>query len=73
MLELLSTIAILCQVQTGANLSYGIVENNQRRCQVEYIRCVGVNDMPTSYGGRLAKCIAKGWSVGEWGSKGKSK
>ena len=59
MLELLSTIAILCQVQTGANIFYRVVERNQKDCQIEYIKCVGVNDLVTSYGSRLANCITE--------------
>lgn len=56
-MELLKTIALLCNLHTGANESYNIeiVRKIELECQKTYIKCLG-NEINANYK-TLSKCI----------------
>jgi hypothetical protein len=55
--ELLTTIALLCQVNTGMEQPLGEINRYQLSCQKEYIKCVSTNVIKQDYPKALIDCI----------------
>jgi hypothetical protein len=53
MLEIISTIALLCQINPGATWA----EKAQLSCQKYYVRCVRDGKNGTTLDRRLEKCV----------------
>lgn len=62
MLELLATIALLCQVPNGLDYAHLVesLERRQLKCQQEYLRCVEANiGTRKDLGDALASCLIR--------------
>lgn len=58
MIELLKTIALLCQFFPGGGNKADWVRLEQEKCQVRYLKCVDLKKNGT-YGDRLKSCVVE--------------